>query len=135
MSGLVSIYENQLLDNLTGKAAAAIPVAAFLALFTSDPTDAGLVVSEITEVDYERIDISSHFPSASGVDGKVTNTSDIAIDVATTNWPEVTHIGVMASSVKTTADMISSDSLDFPITIVIGHAFIFRAGTLSILVN
>ena len=106
-----------------------------MALFSSDPTDEGLVVSELVGDGYARLALTGLFPATVGTEGIVANTSSIPFPTATADWIDVTHIGYMESGVSTTDDMMMAVPLLNTYTITNGTAFKLNVGTASIKVG
>jgi hypothetical protein len=81
--------ENAILNAVLRNTAYTSPSQVYIALFTSDPTDAG-TGTEVTGGGYARQPITFNSPS----NGQVTNAADILFPVATASWGTVTHIGI-----------------------------------------
>jgi hypothetical protein len=81
--------ENALLNAVLRNTSYTSPSQVYIALFTSDPTDAG-TGTEVTGGGYARQPITFNAPS----NGQVTNAADILFPVATASWGTVTHIGI-----------------------------------------
>jgi hypothetical protein len=105
--------ENALLNAVLRNTTYTSPSQVYVALFTSDPTDAG-TGTEVTGGGYARQPVTFNAPS----NGQVTNASDILFPVATASWGTVTHIGIYDAStggnllfhgVLTTSKTISTD--------------------------
>jgi hypothetical protein len=85
--------ENAILNAVLRNTAYTSPSQVYIALFTSDPTDAG-TGTEVTGGGYARQQITFNAPS----NGQVTNSADILFPVATASWGTVTHIGIYDAS-------------------------------------
>lgn len=85
---LSNYAENKLLDHILGTTAYTKPTV-YLALFTTDPTDAG-TGTEVTGGSYARKSIT--FTAAAN--GSTSNSADVLFDVATANWGTISHIGL-----------------------------------------
>jgi hypothetical protein len=85
--------ENKILNAVLRNTAYTSPSQVYIALFTSDPTDAG-TGTEVTGGGYARQPITFNAPS----NGQVTNAADILFPVATASWGTVTHIGIYDAS-------------------------------------
>jgi hypothetical protein len=85
--------ENAILNAVLRNTSYTSPSQVYIALFTSDPTDAG-TGTEVTGGGYARQPITFNAPS----NGLVTNSADILFPVATASWGTVTHIGIYDAS-------------------------------------
>jgi hypothetical protein len=85
--------ENKILNAVLRNTAYTSPSQVYIALFTSDPTDAG-TGTEVNGGGYARQPITFNAPS----NGQVTNSMDILFPVATASWGTVTHIGIYDAS-------------------------------------
>ena len=106
MANFTNFLENKLLDALTGVAPYTFPSNVYIALFTTDPTDAGIVTGEVSVSEYERKSLSGHFSTAVGTSGSSSNTSIISWITPTVPWGIVTHIGFMIGGTKGVSDML-----------------------------
>lgn len=89
MSAISNYLENKLIDVTLRGLAYTAPATVHLALFTTDPTDAG-TGAEVTGGAYARRPIT--FGVATN--GAASNSADVLYAVATANWGTVTHVGV-----------------------------------------
>lgn len=89
MSALSNYLENKLLNHVLKGTTYTPPSALYVALFTTDPTDAS-TGSEVSGGSYARKTVT--FGTA--VNGVISNNIDITFDVATVNWGTITHIGI-----------------------------------------
>jgi hypothetical protein len=125
MAELSNFLENELIDHILRNAAWASPTTIYVALYTSDPTDAD-TGTEVTGGSYARQSVAFNAPS----DGATDNTSDITFPTATAAWGTVTHVGLR--------DAVSGGNLLFhsPLTAskVVGNGdtFKFNAGDLDV---
>lgn len=89
MTALSNYLENALINaTLRGQAYTA-PTTVYLALFTSDPTDAG-TGTEVTGGSYARQAITFGAPS----NGSSSNSADVLFPTATAAWGTITHFGI-----------------------------------------
>lgn len=93
MSALSNFLENELLDHSLGVGSYTMPVAVYLALFTSDPTDAGSG-TEVSGSGYARQAVT--FTAASG--GATSNSSAETFTASGGNFGTVTHFGIFDAS-------------------------------------
>ena len=127
MANMTNKFENDVLDGITG-VTSLFSAGMSLALFTADPTDAGSVVNEMIGNGYERKLLSGLFPSATGTEGSVSNSSVIDFPTATAIWAEATHIGYMESDVEGADDMKVVVALDEPTIIQATKKFTLQVG-------
>jgi len=124
MSALSNYLENKLLDHALGTASYTMPTV-YLALYTSDPTDAD-TGTEVSGGGYARQAVS--FNAASG--GSASNSSDITFPQATADWGTITHIGLRDAS--TGGNLLWYGALDVAKTINNGDTFEISAGDLVV---
>lgn len=92
MAGKSKYLEQKILNHVLRNTAYTPPATLYLALFTSDPTDAG-TGTEVTGGAYARQTVAFSAPAASGASTS-TNSADVLFPVATAAWGTVTHWGV-----------------------------------------
>ena len=81
--------ENKLVDQVLRSIQMTTPASVWLALFTTDPTDAD-TGTEVAAASYGRQQVTF----AAGVDGATSNAGEIAFAQATESWGDISHIGV-----------------------------------------
>lgn len=90
MAGNLSNYaENAILNHVLGTTAYVMPAQLYIALFTTDPTDAG-TGTEVAGNAYVRQLIDF----AAAANGSATNSNEVLFPVATGSWGTITHIGL-----------------------------------------
>ena len=89
MAAMSNYLENALINAVLRGIAYTSPSKVYLALFTSNPTDAG-TGTEVGSGAYARQEIAFGAPS----DGVAVSSSDVLFPVATAGWGTVTHIGI-----------------------------------------
>jgi hypothetical protein len=89
MSAISNYLENALINAVLRNIPYTSPTTVYLALFTSDPTDAN-TGTEVSGGSYQRQQITFNAPT----DGMVSNSNEILFPVATANWGTITHIGI-----------------------------------------
>lgn len=89
MAAMSNYLENTLINAVLRGTTYTSPTTVYLALFTSNPTDAG-TGSEVSGGAYARQAIAFSTPS----DGVAVSSADIFYPVATAAWGTVTHIGI-----------------------------------------
>jgi hypothetical protein len=101
------------------------PTTVYLALYTSDPTDAD-TGTEVSGGSYARQSITFGSPS----NGVSTNTAAIEFPQATGSWGTVAYIGIRDAS--TAGNLLYHTALDASKTIATGDVFRVAIGSLSV---
>ena len=96
-----------------------------MALFTTDPTDAG-TGTEVSGAGYVRQSISWNTPAS----GATTNSADVTFPQATGNYGTVTHIGIYDNS--SGGNLLYHGSLSATKSVETNDTFLVEAGDLSI---
>jgi hypothetical protein len=117
--------ENALLNAVLRNTPYTSPSQVYVALFTSDPTDAG-TGTEVSGGGYARQPVTFNAPS----NGQVTNAADILFPVATASWGTVTHVGIYDAA--TGGNLLFSGALTTSKTISANDQLKIAAGSLSI---
>jgi hypothetical protein len=130
MSAASDYLENKVLDHFLGTASTSAPATVYLALFTTDPTDAGSGTEVSTSgTAYARQSIA--FSSASS--GTTSNSADVEFSQATgSGFGTVTHFGIFDAS--TAGNLLFHGALTASKTIDAGDVFKIASGNLSITV-
>lgn len=89
MSQMSNYLENELIDHIVRNSSWSSPATIYLALYTSDPTDADSG-TEVSGGAYARQSVAFDAPS----NGVTQNTSDITFPQATADWGTITHVGL-----------------------------------------
>lgn len=93
-TGIFSNYlENAIMNHIFRNTAYTSPTALYIALFTTDPTDAG-TGTEVSGGGYARQSIAFGEPS----NGEVKNSADITFPAATGSWGTVSYWGIYDNS-------------------------------------
>jgi hypothetical protein len=117
--------ENALLNAVLRNTPYTSPSQVYVALFTSDPTDAG-TGTEVSGGGYARQPVTFNAPT----NGQVTNAVDILFPVATASWGTVTHIGIYDA--QTGGNLLFHGALTTNKTISANDQLKIAAGDLSI---
>lgn len=134
MSALANYLEAALLGLIFNKDAFTGP-STYLALFTSDPTDAG-TGTEVSGGSYARVliyDNTSGTPDwtvavVDGVGYKVENDDDVTFPTATAAWGTITHWSVLDAA--TSGNLLMHGALDDSKVIGTDDVFKISAGDL-----
>jgi len=125
MSEISNYLENALINvTLRGTAFTAVSTP-YVALFTSDPTDAGSG-TQVSGGSYARQSVTFGAPS----NGVSINSADVTFPTATASWGTITHIGIYDAS--TGGNLLYHTPLDISKTIDIGDVFKIASGNLSV---
>lgn len=90
MAAMSDYLENAIINATLRGMAYTSPTTVYLALYTTDPTDAK-TGTEVTGGGYARQTIAFNAPS----NGTAVSSADVLFPVATASWGTVTHIGIM----------------------------------------
>lgn len=122
----ISNYLEDVLVNLTLRNTAYTPPATiYMALYTSDPTDAD-VGTEVSAPSYSRTAVTF----AASSNGVTTNTNLVLFPAATTDWGTVTHIGLRDA--LTGGNLLYYAPLQYQKIILNGDLFDVNIGNLSV---
>jgi hypothetical protein len=122
----MSNYLENALINVTLRATAyTAPTTVYLALYTSDPTDAD-TGTEVSGTSYARQAITFGAPS----NGATTNSAAIEFPQAGGSWGTVAYIGIRDA--LTTGNLLYHSPLDASKTIATGDVFRVASGSLSV---
>jgi hypothetical protein len=113
--------EGKVMDYVLKGTAFSAPAGRYLALFTSDPGEAGGGV-EVSGGAYARQPIAFNAFSA----GSSVNTSDVTFPVATASWGNITHAAIYDA--VTAGNLLFSGALGTAQTVNINNQLVFKAG-------
>ena len=125
MAEISNYLENALINvTLRGTSFTAISTP-YVALFTSDPTDAG-TGTEVSGGSYARQSVTMGAPS----NGASINSADVTFPTCTSSWGTVGWIGINDAS--TAGNLLYHTALDTSKTIDSGDIFKISTGNLSV---
>ena len=122
MAEFSNYLENALINAVLRNTSYTSPTTVYVALFTSDPTDAGSG-TEVSCGSYSRTSVTFGSPS----NGVTTSNSDCTFPQATASWGTVTHIGLYDAS--TSGNLLFHTPLDTSKTIDSGDIFKIASGS------
>jgi hypothetical protein len=125
MAEISNYLENALVNATLRNTAYTSPTTVYLALYTSDPTDADSG-TECSGTAYARQSITFGAPS----NGVTTNSAAIEFPQAGGSWGTITHIGIRDA--LTTGNLLYHTPLDASKTIATGDVFRVAIGSLSV---
>jgi len=106
------------------------PDAVYIALYTSDPTDADVGTEVPTSgTAYARKEVTFGAPT----NGAISNSADIDFDVATSSWGTITHVGVRDAS--SAGSLLYYGPLEASVAIGIGDQFRILVGQLTLSID
>ncbi len=130
MSKMSDYLEKKLLDHVLIGTTYAPPTDVYLALFTTDPTDAD-AGNEVSGGDYARQKLV--FDEATAIDGTSSTDTDTIFPIATANWGTVTHVGIYDAS--TGGNLLFHGALNTARTINIDNQLVILAGELTVILD
>jgi hypothetical protein len=125
MAEMSNYLENALVNATLRNTSYTSPTTVYLALYTSDPTDADSG-TEVSGGSYARQSITFGAPS----NGASTNSAAIEFPQATGSWGTITHVGIRDA--LTTGNLLYHTPLDVSKTIASGDIFKIAIGSLSV---
>jgi len=125
MAEMSNYLENALINVTLRATAYTAPTTVYLALYTTDPTDAD-TGTECSETSYARQAVTFGAPS----NGVSTNSAAIEFPQAGGAWGTITHIGIRDA--LTVGNLLYHTPLDASKTIATGDVFRVAAGSLSV---
>lgn len=125
MAEMSNYLENALINATLRNTSYTSPATVYLALYTSDPTDAD-TGTECSGSGYARQAITFGAPS----NGVSTNSAAIEYAQAGNSWGTITHVGIRDA--LTTGNLLYHTALDASKTIATGDVFRVAAGSLSV---
>ncbi len=125
MAEMSNYLEGALINAVLRNTAFTSPATVYLALYTSDPTDAD-AGTEVSGNAYARQSITFGAPS----NGVSTNSAAIEFPQATGSWGTVAYVGIRDAS--TAGNLLFHTALDASKTIATGDVFRVAAGSLSV---
>jgi hypothetical protein len=125
MAEMANYLENALINAVLRNTSYTSPTTVYLALYTSDPTDADSG-TEVSGSAYARQAITFGSPS----NGVSTNSAAIEFPQATGSWGTVTHVGIRDA--LTTGNLLFHTPLDASKAIATGDVFRVAIGSLSV---
>lgn len=125
MSAISNYLENALINAVLRNTAYTSPTTVYVALYTSDPTDAD-TGTEVSGGGYARQAVTFAAPS----DGATSNTADITFPEATASWGTVTHVGIRDAA--TAGNLLFHAALTVSKAIAAGDQLIIKAGDLDV---
>jgi hypothetical protein len=125
MAEMSNYLENALINVTLRNTAYTAPTTIYVALYTSDPTDAN-TGTEVSGGSYARTSVTFGAPS----NGVSVSNADCTFPQCTASWGTVGWIGIMDA--LTTGNLLYHTALDSSKTIETGDIFKIASGNLSV---
>ncbi len=125
MAEMGNYLENALINAVLRNTSYTSPTTTYLALYTSDPTDAD-TGTEISGGSYARQAITFGAPS----NGTSTNSAAVEFPQATADWGIISHVAIRDA--VTSGNLLFHTALDASKTINNGDVFKITTGNLSV---
>ncbi len=125
MAEMSNYIENALINAVLRNTSYTSPTTTYLALYTTDPTDAD-TGTEVSGGSYARQAITFSSPS----NGATSNSAAIEFPTATASWGTITHIGIRDAS--TAGNLLYHTALDASKAIGSGDIFRISATNLTV---
>jgi hypothetical protein len=125
MAEMSNYLENALINVTLRATAYTAPTTVYLALYTTDPTDAD-TGTECSGTSYARQAVTFGAPS----NGASTNSAAVEFPQAGSSWGTITHIGIRDA--LTTGNLLYHTPLDASKTIATGDVFRIATSSLSV---
>lgn len=125
MAAISNYLENALINATLRNTTYTSPATVYVALFTSDPTDAGSG-TEVSGGSYTRQSATFAAPS----NGASSTNADVQFPQATGNWGTITHFGIYDA--LTTGNLLYHGALTTSKTIETGDVFKIASGNLTV---
>lgn len=125
MAAMSDYLENALLNSTLRGQAWTAPAAVYLALYTSDPTDAK-TGTEVSGGAYARQVITFNAPTS----GVSATAADVLFPIATAGWGTITHFGILDAS--TVGNLLYHGALTSSKTIATSDQLKVAAGDISV---
>ncbi len=125
MAAISNYLENALINATLRNTTYTSPATVYVALFTSDPTDAGSG-TEVSGGSYARQSATFAAPS----NGASSTNADVQFPQATGNWGTITHFGIYDA--LTTGNLLYHGALTTSKTIETGDVFKIASGNLTV---
>lgn len=141
---MTAAHQKALGDHAIAKAAWTMPAGVYLGLFTSSPTEAGSILSEISGGSYARQALTASMSAADAVTGISTNTSPITFPVPTGVWGLNLYGGILDSATLGAGNVLFYapwanpqviNSGDPAVVIPIGAITVGIAGTIAAMIS
>jgi hypothetical protein len=125
MSQMSNYLENALINGTLRNTQYTVPATVYLALYTSDPTDADSGAESAVGA-YARQAVTFGAPS----NGVSTNSADVTFPIVTSGSETITHFGIRDAS--SAGNLLYYGSLTTPRAIVTNNQLVFQSGQLSV---
>jgi hypothetical protein len=129
MAQLTRYGRKALLDHALGIAAFTMPASTHLALFATDPTEAGLTSGELSGGGYSRKALAGNMAATNLATGQAVNNGLMVFGPATAVWGAVAYFGVLDAA--SGGNMIFYGPLVTAMTVQVGDGLPVSEASLS----
>lgn len=127
MGAMSDYLETAILNAVFRNTAFTSPATVYVALYTSDPTEADSG-TEVSGGSYARKAVTFGAPTQVGGKATISNSAEVAFTVATASWGTVSHIGIR--SALTAGNLLYYGPVSNPRSILANDQLKFLAGEL-----
>lgn len=117
MGSLCDYAENKVLDHILKTASYTPPTTVYLAFFTADPTDAGVLTNEATYTGYARKSI----PFGAAATRAITQNAQVDFDACGGGSNTISHWGLMDGDVEGAGNMLAYGAFTTPKVVSAGY--------------
>lgn len=125
MAQMSDYLENALANHVFRSTTMASPGLVYIALFSTDPGEDNSG-TELAGNGYTRKQITFTVPS----NGMISNNIEVSFPVASSDWNQATHIGILDDSVG--GNLLMSKILTTPVTVLSGNNLRLAVGDLDL---
>ena len=129
MSAASNWLEHAVLNHFFRNTPATSPANVFVALHTTNPTDADTGI-EVTGGAYARRQINFTAPEQTDGRGTISNSAEIRFPIASANWGTITHFSIRTA--LTGGNMLAHGAVPTARIIETGDEAVFRVGSLVV---
>jgi hypothetical protein len=123
--------QKKFIDHALGKAAFTMPATAYLALFTGNPTEDGLLATEVVGGSYARQNLTAVMALADITTGISSNSAILTFPAPTADWGLVAYGGIMDA--LTVGNMLYYGAFPAPRDMTSGSVVMnFPVGTIQV---
>lgn len=127
--------EEQLIKVVYNGGSYTSPTEWWVALYNTDPTDAGGATGVITGGGYTTKSFTPTTATSEATGWRIDNTLDITFTTATSDWSTINYIAIYDGSDVTTANMLDYGAITTPRTVLTDGIFKILAGELKVSYN
>ena len=130
MSSASNYLELKVLDHVLSTTSYTMPSAVYVALFTSDPGEAGSFAAEISATGTAYARQAATFAAAAS--GSAATNATITFPTATANWGTITHLAIVDGSTQGAGNVLFYGAVTTSKVIETGDTFQITSGNLTV---